>query len=486
MALQSVKEIVSNAALRHTPPRPPTSPSRRTSTTRTSSPTPQPPKSRILAMLDAEMGTLSLDDSLNQSTKKPTQTRAQSAHGNLFVPGTTKVLTSSTSSHPFFSDNRTLGEGSRPRLPQLESAANTVKPPTVQATTNDTPVLYSHRNYNPSPALVYTCHEEEADDLVQSLKGPLGFDLEWRVFIRKNHPTVERRTAVVQLSDEKMILIIQVSSMQKFPQKVKEVIESHDIVKMGANIANDGRKLFRDFGILPANLVELGGLAREADPHCPFTRSVTALATVVERYTGKTLDKGKVRSSNWEMMPLSKEQLEYAGNDAHCALMVYNHLIKLAATSNRTLTPSRFTSDIKHDYDTGKLKVKVSPTPPLSRESTNSSITTQSSNGSKGWDSPPIQPGDQPRPQHLRAYNMWHHRSMSMDQIRAALRSKENPLAVSTVISYVVGALQADTSLPFSMARLKEFVQLEAGSWKRHRDWILMKDEEQRARKDSR
>ena len=42
--------------------------------------------------------------------------------------------------------------------------------------------------------------------------------------------------------------------------------------------------------------------------------------------------------------------------------------------------------------------------------------------------------------------------------------------------SYVVRALQADASLPFSMERLKAFVQLEAGSWRRHRDWILEKD----------
>lgn len=39
--------------------------------------------------------------------------------------------------------------------------------------------------------------------------------------------------------------------------------------------------------------------------------------------------------------------------------------------------------------------------------------------------------------------------------------------------SYVIGALQADTTLPYSMAALKDLVQLEAGSWVRHRDWIL-------------
>ncbi|THH29711.1 hypothetical protein EUX98_g4471 [Antrodiella citrinella] len=366
-----------------------------------------------------------------------------------------------------------------------------VVPPESDAMVVDAPaavrMLYSYKEFTPTPTLVYTRHEEEANDLVQALRGPLGFDLEWRVVIRRGMPFIDRRTAVVQLSDEKMILVIQISAMQKFPQKLKEIIESPDIVKMGANIANDGRKLFNDFGILAANLVELGGLGRVADPQFPFTRSIVALATMVERYTGKTLDKGKVRSSNWEEIPLTEEQLHYAANDAHCALMVYNSLLKTSAASGRILTADKFTSNLKDNYENGKLKLKTSAPSPISRESTASSIETQSSGSSSGssrgsgWDNPTVQPGDQPKPQHMRAYNMWHHRNMTMDQIRAALRSKENPLAVSTVISYVVWALQADTSLPFSVRRLKEFVQLEAGSWRRHRDWIVRVDAERRS-----
>jgi hypothetical protein len=42
--------------------------------------------------------------------------------------------------------------------------------------------------------------------------------------------------------------------------------------------------------------------------------------------------------------------------------------------------------------------------------------------------------------------------------------------------SYIIGALQSDPSLPFDMDRLKALVQMEAGSWRRHRDWILEVD----------
>lgn len=49
-------------------------------------------------------------------------------------------------------------------------------------------------------------------------------------------------------------------------------------------------------------------------------------------------------------------------------------------------------------------------------------------------------------------------------------------LKVIVYRSYVVRALQADPVLPYSMDRLKTFVQREAGSWRRHRDWILKQD----------
>ena len=74
--------------------------------------------------------------------------------------------------------------------------------------------LYSYKQYRPVPAVVYTQHEEEANDLVQGMKGPLGFDLEWVVTFRRGKTPMERRTALVQLCDAQMILLVQVSAMK--------------------------------------------------------------------------------------------------------------------------------------------------------------------------------------------------------------------------------------------------------------------------------
>ncbi|KAI0080476.1 ribonuclease H-like protein [Panus rudis PR-1116 ss-1] len=358
--------------------------------------------------------------------------------------------------------------------------------------------LYSYEEFgSSSPTVVYTRHEHEANDLVQCLQGPLGFDMEWRIFMRRGAPPSERPTSLIQLCDTKLIVLIQLSDMSKVPQKVKELIENPDVVKTGANSRNDGMKLFRDFGILAENLVELGALARQADPifSTRYKRSIVSLARMVAMYTQRTLDKGSVRTGNWEKAPLTAEQKRYAANDAHSGLMVYHKLIDIARENGRTLSPESYTSNLRQDYHAGLLikassrtMAAVSRTVSVAR--INSSAGTTSTNDTVGLPtSQPlltsvtswacnveVQPGDPPKYQHRRAYELWHHRRMTLDAIRAALRTPENPLAQSTVISYVVRHVQANPALPFDMVRLKELVQSEAGSWQRHRDWIMEVD----------
>ena len=70
-------------------------------------------------------------------------------------------------------------------------------------------------------------------------------------------------------------------------------------------------KLFRDYGILSSNLVELGALACQvdADFESAFRRPIVALAKVVSYCLHKTLDKGPVRTSDWSK-DLTREQMK--------------------------------------------------------------------------------------------------------------------------------------------------------------------------------
>ena len=102
--------------------------------------------------------------------------------------------------------------------------------------------IYSYKQYKPLPTVVYTQHEEEANDLIGGLKpgyvffsiniyiyihnflislSPVAFDMEWRFyFVNREFAgskrMVERRTAVVQVADSNgFILVIQIYDMKR-------------------------------------------------------------------------------------------------------------------------------------------------------------------------------------------------------------------------------------------------------------------------------
>ncbi|TFK53240.1 ribonuclease H-like protein [Heliocybe sulcata] len=369
--------------------------------------------------------------------------------------------------------------------------------------------LYTYKDYTPQPCVVYTRNEDEANDFIQLLKGPLGFDMEWR-FSFRGKGIIQRPTALIQFSDEKMILLVQISAMPRFPQKVKEVIESPDVIKIGANIGGDGNKLYRDFGILPKSLLELGALAKTADS--AFTgRRVHALAKTVALYEKKTLGKGPVRSSNWEAV-LSEKQKEYAASDAHCALMVYKRLMKIAEEQNCVVDPREVATDIQGSVSslsdkpsnissasTPRQKNQVvgsssGITPPAAppalldraenvSTASSSSVATSATAVSNGTALPrddlsessvAKQPGISA--QCLRAYNLWHYQQVPLPQICTQLRSPENPLKDSTVINYIVRALQFDPSLQYSISRLKELVEMDPWAMRRSKFWLAAQE----------
>lgn len=70
-------------------------------------------------------------------------------------------------------------------------------------------------------------------------------------------------------------------------------------------------KLFRDYGILASNLVELGALACQVDKSfaSTFRRPIVSLTKVVSYFLKKTLDKGPVRTSDWSK-DLTREQMK--------------------------------------------------------------------------------------------------------------------------------------------------------------------------------
>ncbi|KAF7439871.1 hypothetical protein PC9H_000208 [Pleurotus ostreatus] len=361
--------------------------------------------------------------------------------------------------------------------------------------TEDQHELYSYTLYEPAPARVYVTNEDEANDLVGMLQGPIGFDMEWRVFYTRSSSGPMKvttcRTATVQVCDERMILVIQVHRMQRFPQKLQELIESKTIVKMGANILNDGAKLFSDYGVAGQNLVELGALARQADPDAAklfitkrgtvrnSTAGIASLAKVVAKYCGKILEKPKERTSNWEA-PLTERQLSYAANDAHSALMAYLKILEIAKQHDRALTPSGYTKHVGSalsglpSEDEGLDDEETSQGKDKGTED-HSIVPSVDTKATKTDVAPVIIPLTHTgmRSQYWRAYRMWHGKGTSLEDMCKTLSIEGPPLKRTTVISYVIGALQADTTLPFDMRKLREIVQTETKSWSYYKPWLL-------------
>ncbi|KAJ8520537.1 hypothetical protein ONZ45_g2677 [Pleurotus djamor] len=365
-------------------------------------------------------------------------------------------------------------------------------PPDQEETTLE---LFSYRTYNPDPARVYVTNVDEANDLVPALRGPIGFDMEWRVRYARpkgaiRAQVISNRTATIQVCDQRMILVIQISGMQRFPQALKELIESKTIVKMGANILNDGVKLFGDYGVVAHNLVELGALARQADPGADAlfvtkagkvrhsSLGVASLAKVIARYCGKTLEKPKERTSDWEVQPLTERQLEYAANDAYSALKAYVRILEIAKEHERELTPSGYTRHVDSSV-TGlasedELEEEEEGIDDLSTaEVETASSTQQTTTISPSAIIPLSHPGM--RPQQWRAYRLWHIKGMDIDDLCKTLSTvgPQTPLKRSTVIAYVIGALQADVKLAFDMKKLWKLVQMEASSWSHHKAWLM-------------
>ncbi|KIO25529.1 hypothetical protein M407DRAFT_25126 [Tulasnella calospora MUT 4182] len=187
-----------------------------------------------------------------------------------------------------------------------------------------------------SPAVVYVTNEEEANELLGAFKTAVGFDMEWVISMMSG--SRGKKTAVVQVADDKMILVIHLHKMQAFSSKLKELVESTSIIKLGVNIVQDFAKLVKDFGVAPQMGVELRDIANTADGPTMAARGIpehekrVKFSLLVRIFLHKELDKGPVKTGNWEKYPLSDIQIAYAANDAHCGFTLYKRLMSIAAS----------------------------------------------------------------------------------------------------------------------------------------------------------
>ncbi|KAF7312199.1 Nuclear transport factor 2 [Mycena indigotica] len=412
----------------------------------------RPPQSRVLAAL----ASLNVDGSGSSNSK-----------------AVKDVQPSSNVLQRTISDAYTT-KSSKPIAPPLKSARSAPLP-TKPAETPSRP-LYSYSTITPTPRVLFATTDTEADTWIEQLNltGPISVDCEWVVNFRRGPGGANiRPVSLIQIADQKTIILIQLRNsertMTRFPRALRRVLEDSTILKAGANILNDAKKLFKDYGVLTEGVVELGSLARQADPSCSTEfgngKRPVSLAKLVARYLNKELNKdSNVRVSNWENPKLPPTMLEYAANDAYSGYQVFARLLTLAEQAEIALDKTKFVAGVGYPtlaVPTPKptAQVPIEELPPVPQLHL---MPDMSAAGVKLY--------------HIRAYRYWALGKRTVDNMCQELRidKQAGPLARSTVISYIVTALTQWPSKPFMPVDLGELRLLlleDLSSWQRHYEW---------------
>ncbi|GAA5986596.1 hypothetical protein JCM5350_008311 [Sporobolomyces pararoseus] len=186
------------------------------------------------------------------------------------------------------------------------------------------------------PEVVFTTDEKVVEKTLAKLTGPMGFDLEWNPYDVQTKG--QGKTALVQICDQETILLVQVARMKTFPKALKSFIEDPSKIKLGVQIAGDGRKLERDFGFKPQGLLELNDLTKrfDAQRHAGRFGPLIGLQELVGIYLDRYLPKDhSVRCGVWSGT-LSEAQKSYGANDVYSSLHVLLALESLITSTTAT------------------------------------------------------------------------------------------------------------------------------------------------------
>ena len=147
-------------------------------------------------------------------------------------------------------------------------------------------------------------------------KSIIGFDTETRPSFKAG---VSNKTALLQLSSEERCSLFRLSQM-KMCRDIIRVLESANVVKVGAAVRDDIKGLQKLRQFHPKGFVDLQSLAGEWGIE---EKSVRKLAGVV---LGSSVSKAQ-RLSNWEAANFTPAQISYAATDAWVCLRIYEVLM---------------------------------------------------------------------------------------------------------------------------------------------------------------
>ncbi len=143
----------------------------------------------------------------------------------------------------------------------------------------------------------------------------LGFDTETKPSFKKGKVNP---TSLIQLATQERAWIIRVTRIG-YPERLLRLLSSENIIKVGAGLNDDLRRLRSDFHFEPAGFLDLQQYVEA------FRIEEKGLKKMSAIVLGKRISKSQ-QVSNWDADPLTEAQLRYAATDAWICLEIYRTL----------------------------------------------------------------------------------------------------------------------------------------------------------------
>ena len=145
----------------------------------------------------------------------------------------------------------------------------------------------------------------------------IGFDTETRPSFR---PGVTFRVSLLQLSTPQLCFLFRLNKIP-LAKPILQVLESQEILKIGADVAGDLRSLRQIRHFRDAGFIDLQAIAPEWGIAEKSLRKLSAIVL------GQRVSKAQ-RLSNWEAATLTDKQQLYAATDAWVCTRIYDRLLR--------------------------------------------------------------------------------------------------------------------------------------------------------------
>ncbi|KAI1390962.1 ribonuclease H-like protein [Hypoxylon trugodes] len=337
----------------------------------------------------------------------------------------------------------------------------------------------------------------------------LGFDLEWVENSMKHH-SAKRNVSLIQLASPSRIGLFHVALFNGTGSLIgpsfKAIMEDSSITKVGVAIKGDATRLRNFLGVDSKGLLELSHLYRlvkylPRGEYKEINRKVVTLATQVGEFLHLPLFKGlDVRASDWTKA-LNMEQVIYSASDAYAGLQLYA-ILEYHRKQLDPCPPTPYHAELNRPIRIAggeELATSDDPTVDAIEEteleaSANSKPKSVSPKRPSGPKDSRVEiaedrvacyklahPDARANVPQLRAYYLWHDQGLDPQTIAQVLR--DPPLKMSTVTSYILGAVQHE-KLPIDVERMRQEVacmvekeNLLRSRWPSVADAIAVQDE---------